>query len=122
MEVIKVVGKDSQGFLQRVLVELGRRKIEVEKAFMARSGQLQTIIIEANTGNMNGRLLHALMALQDVNTAEYITEDYFCFWESSPGKRSDYLIACGTTDQATDDVKKAAEHCLYKNNGKGANK
>ncbi len=71
MEVIKVVGKDSQGLFQRILVELGRRKIVVEKTFMARSDDLQTVIIEANTGNMNGRLLHALMALQDVNTAEY---------------------------------------------------
>jgi hypothetical protein len=60
MELMKIVGNDTPGLFQRVLVELGRRKIDVEKSFMARSNGLITIIVEANTGNMNGRLLHAL--------------------------------------------------------------
>ena len=113
MEVIKIVGNDSTGLLQRVLVELGRRKINVEKMFMARGKGLITIIVEANTGNMNGRLLHALMALHDVNTAEYISEEYFCFWESSPTKGSDYIIACGA-DKDAGEMMRTAEHCLYK--------
>ncbi|WP_019177884.1 hypothetical protein [Methanomassiliicoccus luminyensis] len=113
MEVIKIVGNDSQGLIQRVLVELGRRKIRVEKTFMARTKGTITIIIEADTGSMNGRLLHAMMALQDVNTAEYIEDDYFCFWESSPTKGSDFIIACGG-DKSAGEMQKAAEHCLYK--------
>jgi len=113
MEVIKIVGNDSQGLFQRVLVELGRRKINVEKSFMARSRGLMTIIVEAETGNMNGRLLHALMALQDVNSAEYLTEDYFCFWETSPTKGSGYIIACGH-DKNAGEMRRTAEHCLYK--------
>ncbi|MDW5562261.1 MAG: hypothetical protein SA339_03470 [Methanomassiliicoccus sp.] len=113
MEVIKIVGNDSPGLFQRVLVELGRRKIEIEKSFMARGkGQIH-IIVEADTGNMNGRLLHALMALQDVESAEYLSEDYFCFWEASPSKGSDYIIAC-SQDKNAGEMRKTAEHCLYK--------
>ena len=113
MELMKIVGNDSPGLFQRVLVELGRRKIDVEKSFMARNDGLITIIVEANTGSMNGRLLHALAALQDVNSAEYLNEDYFCFWESSPDKGSDFLVACGA-DKDAGVMKKAAEHCLYR--------
>jgi acetolactate synthase-1/2/3 large subunit len=119
MEVIKIVGNDSSGLHQRVLVELGRRKINIEKSFMARSKGTITIILEANTGNMNGRLLHALMALHDVNSAEYINEDYFCFWESSPTKGSDFIIACGA-DKDAGEMKKTAEHCLYKSTDNSA--
>lgn len=119
MEVIKIVGNDSQGLFQRVLVELGRRKIAVEKTFMARSKGLITIVVEADTGTMNGRLLHALMALQDVNSAEYVNEDYFCFWESSPTKGSDFIIACGA-DQNAGEMKRTAEHCLYRSSDRGA--
>lgn len=118
MEVIKIVGNDTQGLFQRVLVELGRRKINVEKSFMARSGGLITIIVEANAGNMNGRLLHALMALQDVNTAEYLEDDYFCFWESSPTKGSKYIITCAQ-DKEAGEMRKAAEHCLYRSTDNG---
>ncbi|NLK25725.1 MAG: hypothetical protein GX307_03995 [Euryarchaeota archaeon] len=113
MELIKIVGNDSQGLFQRVLVELGRRKIDVEKSFMARSEGLITIIVEANTGNMNGRLLHALMALQDVKTAEYLSEEHFCVWESSPVKGSEFIIACGS-DKGAGEIRRAAEHCLYR--------
>lgn len=113
MELIKIVGKDSPGLFQRVLVELGRRKINVEKSFMARGKGIVTMIVEANTGTMNGRLLHALMALQDVNTAEYLNDEYFCFWESSPTKGSDFIIAC-SADKDAGEMKRAAEHCLYR--------
>jgi len=113
MELIKIVGNNTQGLFQRVLVELNRRKINIEKSFMARGGDIISIIVEANTGNMNGRLLHALMALQDVTSAEYLDEDYFCFWESSPTKGSDFIIACGA-DKDAGEMKKAAEHCLYR--------
>ncbi|MBI0582986.1 MAG: hypothetical protein ISF22_02030 [Methanomassiliicoccus sp.] len=113
MEVIKIVGNDSPGLFQRVLVELGRRKIEVEKSFMAREKGHIYIIVEAETGSMNGRLLHALMALQDVESAEYLSEDYFCFWETSPSKGSDYIIACGQ-DKNAGEMRRTAEHCLYK--------
>ncbi|HOQ26104.1 MAG TPA: hypothetical protein PKX52_07565 [Methanomassiliicoccaceae archaeon] len=113
MELMKIVGNDTPGLFQRVLMELGRRKIDVEKAFMARSDGLITIVVEANTGTMNGRLLHALTALQDVVSAEYLNEDHFCFWESSPVKGSDYLLACGA-DKDAGFMKKVAEHCLYR--------
>jgi len=113
MEVIKIVGNDSPGLFQRVLVELGRRKIEIEKSFMARGKGKIHIIVEADTGTMNGRLLHALMALQDVESAEYLSEDYFCFWETSPSKGSDYIIACGH-DKDAGEMRRTAEHCLYK--------
>jgi hypothetical protein len=113
MEVIKIVGNSSPGLFQRVLVELGRRKICIEKSFMARDKDEITIIVEADTGSMNGRLLHALMALQDVIAAEYIAEDYFCFWETSPSKGSDYIIACGQDKDAIE-MRRTAEHCLYK--------
>jgi hypothetical protein len=116
MEVIKIVANDSQGLFQRILVELGRRKIEVNKMFMARNKGLVTVIIEADTGTMNGRLLHALMALQDINTAEYLKENYFCFWESHPAKGSDYIIACGT--ETTGDKEKAERNSLYSSKDK----
>ncbi len=118
MEVIKIVGNDSQGLIQRVLVELGRRKINIEKSFIARNKGTITIIVEADTGTMNGRLLHALMALHDVNTAEYLTEDYFCFWESSPSKGSDFIIAC-SADKDAGEMRRTAEHCLYRGTDKG---
>ncbi len=117
MEVIKIVGNDSQGLFQRILVELGRRKLEVNKMFMAKSKGLVTIIIETDTGNMNGRLLHALMALQDVNTAEYLQENYFCFWENHPTKGSDYIIACGA--ETAGDGKREAEQSLYRGTDRG---
>jgi acetolactate synthase-1/2/3 large subunit len=113
MEVIKIVGCDSPGLFQRILVELGRRKIEVEKSFMAREKGKINIIVEAETGSMNGRLLHAIMALQDIESAEYIAEDYFCFWETSPTKGSGYIIACGH-DKNAGEMRRTAEHCLYK--------
>jgi hypothetical protein len=113
MEVIKIVGNDSPGLFQRILVELGRRKIEVEKSFMAREKGRINIMVEAETGTMNGRLLHALMALQDVESAEYLSEDYFCFWEASPTKGSGFIIACGQ-DKNAGEMRRTAEHCLYK--------
>ncbi|NLI73198.1 MAG: hypothetical protein GX369_00280 [Euryarchaeota archaeon] len=110
---MKIIGNDIPGLFQRVLVELGRRNIDVEKSFMARGDGLITIIVETNTGSINGRLLHAITSLQDVNSAEYLNEDYFCFWESCPEKGSDFLLACGA-DKHAGVMKKAAEHCLYR--------
>lgn len=121
MEVIKIVGVDSQGFMQRVLVEFGRRKINVDKAFMACKEGRVTIILEADTGGMNGRLLHALMALHDVDSAEYLNEDYFCFWESSPSKGSDFIIAC-SEDKDAGEMRRTAEHCLYRGIDNGGSK
>ena len=120
MEVIRIVGNESPGLFQRVLVELGRRKIEVDKMFVGRKGNQTTLIIEAKNCKENGRLLHALCSLQDVKSADYLQEDYFCFWGTSPTKGSDFLVIRGA-DESAHCVKKAAEHCLYKNGNTTAN-
>jgi len=94
MELIKITGSDSPGLLQRVLVELGRRKLEVRKVFMSREDGQTTIMIEADVGGMNGKLLFALDALTDVVTAEYLKEGAYCLWESKPDGSS-HVIASG---------------------------
>ena len=72
MELIMIVGDRSPGLVQRIIIELGRRGIESEKMFMVHEGDKTKIIVEANVGKMNGRLLHALLGLQDVESAEYL--------------------------------------------------
>ncbi len=119
MEVIRIVGNGSPGLFQRILVELGRRKIEVNKMFVGSKGDLNTIIVELKANEHNGRLLHALTALQDVRSADYLEEEYYCFWGTSPEKGSDFLVIRGKDEDARC-VRKAAEHCLYKNGTKPA--
>ncbi len=110
MEVIKIIGTDCPGLFQRILVEFSRRKVNIDKVFMARSNGHVTIIIEADTGAMNGRLLNAMMALQDVNLAEYVKDDFLCFWESSKEKGSDYILACGADTNEKRKIIESAEN------------
>lgn len=98
MELIMIIGDRSPGLVQRIIIELGRRGIESEKMFMVHEGDKTKIIVEANVGKMNGRLLHALLGLQDVESAEYIHEDYNCFWRCSPNNPSEFFISCGNDD------------------------
>lgn len=114
MELIRITGDCSPGLVQRVMIELCRRGIEPEKMFMVHEGDKTTMFVEANVGKMNGRLLHALMGLQDIESAEYIHEDYCCFWKCSPDNASDFLIACG--DENSSKLQKLAEDCLCKCN------
>lgn len=112
MELIMIIGERSPGLVQRVIIELGRRGIESEKMFMVHEGDKTKIIVEANVGKMNGRLLHALMGLQDVELAEYIHEDYYCFWKCSPNTTSEFLISCG--EENPSEIQKLAEEYICK--------
>lgn len=67
MELIMIIGDRSPGLVQRIIIELGRRGIESEKMFMVHEGDKTKIIVEANVGKMNGRLLHALLGLRTWN-------------------------------------------------------
>jgi hypothetical protein len=60
MEVIRVVVNDAQGVLTRVLAELVRRKVDVDKAFFGKEDDKVTIIIGIKKSVLNGKLLHAL--------------------------------------------------------------
>jgi hypothetical protein len=112
MEVIRLVVNDAQGVLSRILAELVRRKVDVDKAFFGKEHGKVTIIIEVKNAFLNGKLLHALRNLQDVTSAEYLKEDYLCYWEMSPSTKSEHVLM-GTNGKHSDGPKKDAEHCLY---------
>ncbi|MDD1773293.1 MAG: hypothetical protein LUQ14_01550 [Methanomassiliicoccales archaeon] len=112
MEVMRLVVNDAQGVLSRVLAELVRRKVDVEKAFFGKEDGKVVMIIEVKSASMNGTLLSALQNLQDVLSAEYLREDYLCHWELSPSMKSERVLM-GPNGRHSDGSKKDAEHCLY---------
>ncbi|MGD0056776.1 MAG: hypothetical protein ABSB83_02840 [Methanomassiliicoccales archaeon] len=112
MEVIRLVVNDAQGVLSRVLAELLRRKVDVDKAFFGKEDGKVTIIIEVKNAFLNGVLLYALRNLQDVLSAEYLREDYLCHWELSPSTKSERVLM-GANGKHVNASKKDDEHCLY---------
>lgn len=112
MEVIRVVVNDAQGVLSRVLAELVRRKVDVDKAFFGREGGKVTMIIEVRSTSLNGALISAVQNLQDVLSAEYLKEDYLCHWELFPSTKSERVLM-GTHDGGSTGPRKDSEHCLY---------
>ena len=112
MEVIRVVVNDAQGVLTRVLAELVRRKVDVDKAFFGKEDDKVTIIIGIKKSVLNGKLLHALKNLQDVESVEYLKEDYHCYWDMSPSTDSERVVM-GPNGKDLDGAKRNDEHCLY---------
>ncbi len=92
MEVIKVVGEDTQSVFPRVLAELVRRKVEVDKAFVGKVNGRFEMIFEVKNSFLNGKLLHAIRNLQDVVSAEFLKESYLCHWKVSPECGSEEMI------------------------------
>ncbi|MBC7108137.1 MAG: hypothetical protein H5T41_05045 [Methanomassiliicoccales archaeon] len=88
MEVIRIIGENTQGIFPKVLSELVRRKVEVNRAFVERSNGKIEMIIELRNSSLNGKLLHSLRNLQDVISVEYLKEKYICRWELSPEENS----------------------------------
>lgn len=84
MEIVQLVGRDSQGLCQRVFIELVRRKIVVETAIIGKKGS--KIIMLLGITNLPGKdkTLYALKAIPDVLSAEYIPEMVRCNWEAVP--------------------------------------
>lgn len=111
MEVIRLVGNDVQGVLSRVLAELVRRKVDVDKAFVGKDQGRVTILLELKSSFLNGKLLHALRNLQDVLSFEYLKEDYFCYWELSPSSGTErVMMGPNGKSKVPGD---GSEHCLY---------
>ncbi|MCQ5375435.1 MAG: hypothetical protein NO474_02400 [Methanomassiliicoccales archaeon] len=88
MEIIRIIGENTQGIFPKVLSELVRRKVEVNRAFVDRSNGKIEMIIEVRNSSLNGKLLHSLRNLQDVISVEYLKEKYICHLELSPGENS----------------------------------
>jgi len=88
MEVIKVIGEDTQSVFPRVLAELVRRKVVVDGVFVGKVEGRFEMIFEVKDSFLNGKLLHAIRNLQDVVSAEFLKESYLCHWEVSPGSES----------------------------------
>lgn len=112
MEVIRVVVNDAQGVLSRVLAELVRRKVDVDKAFFGREDEKVTMIIEVRSASLNGTLISAVQNLQDVLSAEYLREDYLCHWELSPSRKTEKVVM-GANGADSPVSRDDAEHCLY---------
>jgi len=112
MEVIRVIVNDAQGVLSRVLAELVRRKVDVDKAFFGSEDGKVTMIIEVRSTSLNGTLISAVQNLQDVLSAEYLKEDYLCHWELSPSTKSERVLM-GTHDRGSMGRGKDSEYCLY---------
>ncbi|MDH7508121.1 MAG: hypothetical protein QHH00_01825 [Methanomassiliicoccales archaeon] len=84
MEVIRIIGENTQGVLPKVLSELVRRKVEVNRAFVERSDGKVEMVFEIRNSSLNGKLLHSLRNLQDVISVEYLKEKCICRLELSP--------------------------------------
>ena len=84
MEIVQLVGRNSQGLYQRVFIELVRRKIAVEIAFMG--NKESRVIMILGISNLPGKekTLHALKAIPDVISAEYLSERVKANWEAIP--------------------------------------
>lgn len=97
MEIVQVVGRDSQSLCQRVFIELVRRKIMVETAIIGKKEGKVIILLGITNLPGKGKTLHALKAIPDVLSAEYMNERVVCNWEAVP------------QDGHTFDIKKSAK-------------
>jgi len=93
MEVVQVVGRDSQGLCQRVFIELVRRKIMVETAVMGKKEGKMVMILGLNNLPGKGKTLFALKAIPDVISAEWLNARVKCTWEAVPQDGSVFDIS-----------------------------
>ena len=84
MEIVQLVGRDSQGLCQRVLIELVRRKIVVETAVIGKKDGRVTMLLGISNLPGKGKTLYALKAIPDVVSAEYVNDRIRCNWEGVP--------------------------------------
>jgi len=80
MEIVQVVGRDSQGLCQRVLIELVRRKITLETAVMGKKEGKMVMILGITNLPDKGKTLYALKAIPDVISAEWLNDRVRCSW------------------------------------------
>ncbi|MEM2979464.1 MAG: hypothetical protein QW083_03450 [Methanomassiliicoccales archaeon] len=84
MEVLRITGKNTQSIFPRVISELVRRKVELHRVFFHGDDAHVEMIIEVRNSSLNGKLLHALRAIQDVTSADYVENGLGCPWELDP--------------------------------------
>jgi len=110
MAVVQLIAMDSQSILQRVFVELVRRKVEIEDACIHREEGLVTMIMSISNFQTKESVIQALMALQDVVSVEWVTEDVECRWERSAEGSKMTIFRNG---QEVDANRALSEYCLY---------
>jgi chloramphenicol 3-O-phosphotransferase len=84
MEIVQVIGRDSQGLCQRVFIELVRRKVMVETAVMGKREGRMVMLLGLTNLPSKGKTLFALKAIPDVISAEWINDRVKCRWEAVP--------------------------------------
>jgi chloramphenicol 3-O-phosphotransferase len=84
MEIVQLVGRDSQGLCQRVFIELVRRKIMVETAVMGKKEGKIVMVLGLTNLPGKGKTLFALKAIPDVISAEWLSGRIRCAWEAVP--------------------------------------
>jgi hypothetical protein len=82
MEVVQLVGKDSQGLCQRVFIEIVRRKATVEASVMGKKDNRVVMILGIDNFLDRDNILYALKAIPDVISAEWIEGRVKCDWEA----------------------------------------
>ncbi len=93
MDIVQVVGRDSQGLCQRVFIELVRRKVMVETAVMGKKEGKMVMVLGLTNLPGKGKTLYALKAIPDVISAEWLNGRIKCTWEAVPQNGSAFDIA-----------------------------
>ncbi len=99
MEIVQVVGRDSQGLCQRVLIELVRRKITLETAVMGKKEGKMVMILGITNLPDKGKTLYALKAIPDVISAEWLNDRVRCSWEGVPQNGHSFDIERSTMEK-----------------------
>jgi len=94
MEIVQVVGRDSQGLCQRVLIELVRRKITLETAVMGKKEGKMVMILGITNLPDKGKTLYALKA-----SAEWLNDRVRCSWEGVPQNGHSFDIERSTREK-----------------------
>ncbi|MFP4170382.1 MAG: hypothetical protein ACLFUV_05120 [Methanomassiliicoccales archaeon] len=81
MEIVQLVADESQGVFQRVLLELVRRKIEVDRALVSKGDGRITMVLAISNSPGRDKTLYALRSIQDVREARYLDGPVRCTWD-----------------------------------------
>ncbi len=95
MEVIQILARDSQSIFQRVFIELVRRKVRVNDAFLHKNDKMVTMIMSISRFSTRGEVMQALRNLEDVLSAEWLEENVECHWEKNANGSSVRIIRDG---------------------------
>jgi chloramphenicol 3-O-phosphotransferase len=101
MEIVQLVGRDSQGLCQRVFIELVRRKINVETAIIGKKEGRVIMLLGITNLPGKGKTLYALKAIPDVLSAEYLNERVACNWEAVPQNGHTFDIIKSAKEKGT---------------------